>query len=256
VLLNYLFPEADVKWTAHNMGTFYRNYNQDVLTYDAEQGDVSMSRDGFLNLLPQGFISNDDDMKDVDNIVDNYESVERRRHLLQETFLPFDTFAFWKKLELEQQAASLLETKVEYVLKQYFDYDITAEPDPLVRQAAVLLPFISQKRGDFGFIGNLLSALLQSEVLMQKGRYSHIDSSVCWLPKVKYEVLVDGLSTEEYVQLSKKLQPLCDFISEWMVPFEVVCEIVVKEHGSYQQTNTRLTLDYNTEMPAEKQTEK
>lgn len=247
MLLNYLYPELEKKWTARCEGTFYRNYNRDSMDINVADAEVSLARDGFLRLLPQGLITSDEDLKKGD-IAEKYEELKRRKHLLSEVFLPFDSYVFKNKLSIERKASELLEDKLAYVLMAYFDYDIKQETNPLVRDAAVLLPYVSTWRGDFGFISNLLGTLLKCEVTMTIGRYSHLDTTKCWLPKVRYELFIPGLSPEEYRQKDVDMQPLRDFIIEWFIPFDVVCQIVMKDRPSSQHHASRLTLGYNTEM--------
>ena len=46
--LHYLYPELENQWRVESKGTFYRNYNQDVLTVETEEQRVELARDGFL----------------------------------------------------------------------------------------------------------------------------------------------------------------------------------------------------------------
>lgn len=247
MLLNYLYPEIEEKWIARYEGTFYRNYNSDSMYLNVADKEVSLSRDGFLRLLPQGLITRDEDLKKGD-VAENYEELKRRQHLLSETFLPFDTYFFRKKLNIERQTSQLLEEKLYFILKDYFDFDIRQEKSPLVREVAGLLPFVSTWRGDFDFICSLLSDLMKCKVNMTIGRYSHLDTTICWLPKIKYELLIPGLTSEQYRQKCEELQPLHEFICEWFIPFEVVCEIVIKEHPATGVPVSKSTLGYNTEI--------
>ena len=89
---------------------------------------------------------------------------------------------------------------------------------------------------------------MKCEVLMSVGRYSHLDTTVCWLPKVRYDLLIPNLSAEEFKQRDAELQPLRDFITEWLIPFDVKCDIVVKWHNLPPLTNQNLVLDYNSEL--------
>ncbi len=247
VLLNYLYPGMEEQWTAHCRGTFFRNYNEDVLELEENSWQVSLSRDGFLRMLPEGLLTNDNDLKGEDK-AERFKELQWRRELLSEAFSPFDTYVFRRKLSIERQVSELLESKLEYLLKEYFGFDLQQETNAYVREAAVLLPFVSRWRGDFGFIGNLLEALMSCKVEMTMGRYSHTDSSVNWLPRVRYSLLIPDLSPEQYREMTADMQPLCDFIQEWLIPFEVVCEIRIKEHRNRKDENVRLTLDYNTEL--------
>lgn len=246
VLLNRLYPELEQQWKARNMGSFYRNYTQDILFYDEETKDVEMSRDGFLNLLPEGLYNRQDELKGEDMRA-KFKELELRIHLLREAFMPIDTYWFKQNLFVERQISGLLEEKLEYVLLTYFGFDLSKEQDPLVKEVAVMLPFVSSKRGDFGFVRQLLETVLHCEVKMEIGRYSHTDNTVRWLPMVRYDVLIPGLTAEGYKQQNESLEPLRNFITEWLMPMEVMCRILVKEYGASQQIDKRLVLDYNTE---------
>lgn len=244
MLLNYLYPEMERKWVAKHEGAFYRNYNYDLLDVDAGAATVTLTRDGFLRLLPQGLLTTDEELKGDDD-GSKFRELEQRRRILQDAFLPFDSFAFIKKLSIERKASELLDNKLAYLLKEYFGFDIEAEQNPLVRQAAVLLPYVSMWRGDFAFIRNLLAALMHCDVEMTIGRYSHVDTTVCWLPKVRYELMMPGLTPEGYREQREVLQPLADFMREWFIPFDVYCEILIKDHTRAAKEQV---LDYNVEL--------
>ena len=121
VLLNYLYPEMSRTWMVQSKGTFYRNYNQDILALYEKEDKAILTRDGFLRLLPEGLLTRDDDLRGED-FSEKYEELEWRRELLNEAFSPFDTYVFRKKLEIERQASELLEQKLSYLLKEYFKY--------------------------------------------------------------------------------------------------------------------------------------
>lgn len=247
VLLNYLYPKAETQWLAREEGSFYRNYNYDLLSMDDETREVVMARDSFLKLLPQGMLTLHDEMNGED-AAEKFKVVKRRMQILSEAFLPIDTFFFRQELTLERQVAELLEDKMAYILRTYFGFDIEQEESPLVKKAALMLPYVSKRRGDFGFVSMLLGALMHCQVKIIEGRYSQTDTTRQWLPQVRYELLIPGLTPEEYREKNMALEPLRQFLSEWFIPVEVKCEIVIKEHGSQLQTNTRRTLGYNTEL--------
>ena len=83
---------------------------------------------------------------------------------------------------------------------------------------------------------------------MTTGRYSETDDSLSWLPCVRYDLLIPGLDSEEYKTQMKEVQYLANFISEWFIPAEMVCQVNIKEYGQEQLTDTRLTLNYNTHL--------
>ena len=250
MLLNYLYPEVERKWIAHGEGSFYRNYNNDLLDFDDETMEAWLARDTFLNLLPQGVINNDNDLRGED-AAEKFKKIQRRIRLLNEAFLPIDTTAFRQRLYVERQVSELLQNKLSYILKEYFGINLDEVESPLVKEAALMLPYVSRMRGNFGYVGALLGALLHCKVKTMTGRYSQTDTTLRWLPRVRYELLIPGLSPEEFRTLNAKVQPLREFICEWFIPFEVKCDILIKEHHSEQQVNTRLTLDYNMELKNE-----
>lgn len=247
MLLNYLYPELEKDWMIQCKGTFFRNYNQDILALYEDEKKVSLARDGFLRLLPEGLLTKNDDLKGED-VAAKYRELEWRRELLNEAFAPFDTYVFRKKLAIERQASELLNQKLEFLLKSYFGFDIANEPSALVKEAAVLLPFISRWRGNLGFVSNLLGALMDCEVEMIRGRYSHEDTTRCWIPVVRYNLLIPGLTSASYKTLKEEVSPLIVFLKEWFIPFDVRFEIEIKEHFHPQDPDGGLTLNYNTEL--------
>lgn len=247
LLLNYLYPEAHSQWTAQNEGSFFRNYNSDLFSIDEEKMVAVTARDSFMRLLPQGLLTQEGDLKGEDS-AEKFKQLEFRLRLLRETFKPIDTFRFRESVYVEQQIDSLLQGKLSYILNTYFGVDLEKIENHYVREAAVLLPYVSRRRGDFGFIANLLQTLVKCEVQMSTGRYSHSDTTKSWLPMVRYELVIPGLTPEEFQEKDQDLEPLREFLCEWLVPLEVWCQIVIKEYDVLPQTNTRLTLGYNTEV--------
>ena len=77
-----------------------------------------------------------------------------------------------------------------------------SERNNLVKEAAVMLPFVSFLRGDLGMVGNLLGALFQCEVEVVKGRYSSVDTTRAWLPQVTYKLLIPDMTPSSLVFLS------------------------------------------------------
>jgi len=246
MFLNRIFPEKR-KWNTKFKGEFYRNYNNDLLTYDDENSTVGLTRDGFTKLLPQGVLTRELDAKEMKNS-SNFKKLERKNELLREAFTPIDNYVFGNMMDIEHEMSELLGMKVSHVLKTYFNFDLDNEQNEYVKKAAVILPMVSKKRGDFSFIRNLLMFVLRKIVYMTKGRYSDEDTTRYWLPKVRYDVVVQGLSKEEYGKFYNDVQPLCEFVNDWLVPFDVRAEIVIRERKKEPTLDNRLILDYNIEV--------
>ena len=246
VLLNYLYPEMEGDWIVDNKGTFYRNYNEDVLALYVGEKRVELSRDGFLKLLPQGILANDDDLKKAKDIPAKTKEIERRIHLLNEAFMPFDTWHFRRTLEIERQVAELLRGQVEYLLKEHFGFDFAVEENLYVKRMAPLLPYAKRWRGDFAMLRKVMEQLFGCPVSMTTGRYSYTDSTLGWLPHVRYDLQIPGLSAEEYKVRSQELQGFADFLREWFIPAEMVCHLRIVESEKSQMKSENLILEYNT----------
>ena len=78
VLLNYLYPEMEDSWLVQSKGTFYRNYNQDLLELNLEEHKVQLARDGFMKLLPEGLLTRDTDLKGED-VAKKFRELEWRK---------------------------------------------------------------------------------------------------------------------------------------------------------------------------------
>ncbi len=247
MLLNYLYPEMEKKWVARCAGTFYRNYNDDHMAVYRETNEVVLARDGFLQLLPEGLISNEDELKGG-NVAEKYEKLEARKRIFKEAFLPFDTFTFRQRLAVERHVSELLDQKLEWLLKTYFRYDLAAEQNPYIKELAVLLPFVSKLRANFSALAKLLGTILHCRTKLKIGRYSEIDTSRYWIPNVEFQLLIPDLTADTYQHLREDIQPLQQFLVEWFIPAEVRCVITIKQHGQRLSTRGHQVLDYNTEL--------
>ncbi|MDM8240576.1 hypothetical protein QUW47_01465 [Phocaeicola barnesiae] len=244
MLLDYLYPDSEKQWVSRDKGAFYRNYNPDILGIDEENRLVKLSRDGFLRLLPQGMIVREDELKG-DDVKERYDEIHRRVRLLEDAFLPFDTFYFRRSLVAERQVSELLNRKLEFILKKFFDFDLAGESNPYVKEAAVLLPYVNNWKGNLDFIRLLLADLLHCKVVLRKGSYATDDDAACWLPSAVYHLLIPRLSADSYQAKREEIEPLCRFLKEWFVPFDVHCEILIKEYGHSPRIGDRSVMNYN-----------
>lgn len=233
-LLNYLYPELRHEWSTVMRGTFYRNYSDDIIRMDLDTNYLELSRDGFLQLLPSGLLSPEDERT-------SNEKVHRRVELLKEAFAPIDTFRFNASMSIERHVADLLREEQTYMLWEFFDYDSDAETNDYCRQAATLLPYASRLRGDIHFVRNMIEAITSHEVRMKQTAWSDTDNSRYWMPKVRYDVMTDDLTPELYRRETEKLQPLAEMIKDRFMPFDMVVEIGIKG-----ENKNRKVLNYNT----------
>lgn len=225
-LLTEMFPELDDKWVARHRGTFYRNYNQDAMNIYKDENLVEVARDGFLKLLPDAFLSDDDELKGKDKS-EKRAMVKQRMHLLEEAFMPLDTIRFRTNLQLEKALKPILGSKLKYIIKEYFGFDLDMEENEYIRQAASLLPYSSELRGDIEFVRNLMQQTTEREVVMTMSDYSKEDSSVCTIPMVTYEMIMDDLDADTYTAEHDKLNAFAEFLFEHFVPFDMKTRFII-----------------------------
>ena len=230
VLLNHLYPEQSDSWIVTNKGTFYRNYNEDILQLDANLSQVSLSRDGLLRLLPQGLVNTKDELKTA-----------------EELFIPFDSWRFRDSLRAEEDFAYLLENRLNLILKTYYGVDIEAETNLYVREMMKLLPLARSIRGNFHKIGDILKAILNKRVSTHITCYNWSDKTADTQPMICYKVWVPDLTTDSYKELEKDIEDLKKFLVEWFIPFDIFCAIEIKAEKNTSLNNAML-LNYNTKL--------
>lgn len=247
MLLHYLYPEMDDNWSVEHLGTFYRNFNSDLIVYDEESGEIQVARDGFTKLLPPGMLFANTTQQTKDQ-KPNPRKLKDRQLLLREMFQPIDNTSFRLHISVEREVADLLDSKLQYVLETYFHYDPTIEKNEYIRQVAGMLPLVRNIRGDYMTIRNILAALFNCEVTCSIGRYSDTDQTQSWIPQVTYELLIERLDPECYEEMAGHLEQLRLFMQEWFFPFDVQCIMNIKWHHQGMNDTNHWMLDYNTEL--------
>lgn len=246
VLLNHLYPEQSDSWIVKNKGTFYRNYSDDILKLDEKLSEVYLSRDGYLRLLPQGLISTDGELKNGEFSV-KYQALSERKKILEELFVPFDSWNFRDSVHNEDELSELLENKLNILLNKYFGVDIKEETNPYVREMIHLLPIVNRLRGDFSRICDVLTALLKYKVTMEVSCYNWTDKASDTQPMISYKVWIPNLTKEGYIALEKNIEGLSNFIVEWFIPFDTRCIIELKA-AETSTLNNNMLLNYNTKL--------
>ena len=231
MLLGHLYPELELLWTVRHRGTFYRNYSPDVMDIDEENMSVDIARDGLLKLIPPALLTGDFELTNTDakgknhttSFKSRYEAMKQRLHLLDEAFLPIDTFRFRTRLATEHHLEDILAIKVEHVLKEYYGIDLSTVTDELVKKAAMLMPYLNKRRGDVRYVKRILETIAGHKVRMRQSAYSDTDNSRYWIQKVDFDIHVDGLDTESYRKEETRLKPLTEFLSEYFIPVDIIC---------------------------------
>lgn len=251
MLLEYLFPEAESKWKVSCKGSFYRNYNNDSLSYDSETYNVDLSRNGFLKLLPDSIYTDKNELREgKGSLKDRHEKMKWRESLLSEAFSPLDSIAFRQRLAIERNVSELLNDRFDNILGEYFGFDSGERLDPFVRKAAAFLPGLHEKRGDPYAVRLMLASILEYDVELDLShRYSERESCWVWLPMAIYTIRVSHLSAEEFSKMEESIKPLTEFIREWFLPFDLFFKIQIREEGGIRNSSGKAAiLNYNSEL--------
>ena len=127
------------------------------------------------------------------------------------------------------------------MLKEYFNFDIEQVKDPLVAKAALLLPLVANRRGDIRFVKRMIENIAGRKVRIRKSAYSDTDNSQYWMQKIDFDIVVDNLTEETYREEEKRIAPLTEFISTYLVPIDIFCSFNIVG----KNTDVKL-LNYNT----------
>lgn len=246
-LLNYLYPDMADLWQVECAGTFYRNYSKDIMSVDEENRTVTLSRDSFLNLLPEGIIADEKSLKGKD-FEQKYKMLKKKEELLRDMFKPVDTLSFRFRLHIEKEAAQLSREIVAILLKRYYNFDIYREENPYIRQTAPLLLQISRLRANYPLVRSILAYAFKCKVEMHKGKYAWEEDETSIQPAIEYKLLIPGLTIDTYSALEKELEPFGDFIREWFIPFDTKCSITIKDDHEPSVLGPDIILNYNTEI--------
>lgn len=245
-LLNYLYPDNAGQWQVNCAGTFYRNYSRDILDIDDTLQQVTISRDSFLRLLPQGIIAGDNALRGR-NFDAKYKELKKKEEILKDLFKPVDTLAFRFRLHTEQQTAELLHDKLKLMLKNFFNFNLEGEKNPYIRKTAPLLLLISHLRANYSFIRNLLELLFNCKVETKTGRYTWEEYQECSQPSIIYQLIIENLKNEDYNALKEEIEPFKQFMKEWFIPFNTYFDINIRHHNHPFVLGDNLTLNYNLE---------
>lgn len=238
-LLNSLYPEYKDKWVTYFDGTFYRNYNSDVLEVYEVLNEVHVSRDSILRLLPEGMLNNQYGLKGTSEWRGKWEKQKKDIEILKCTFTPIDSFLFRESLKLEDKVTEIIDSNSEILFKEIFDIDIESVTNPFVKSFALMLPFIELFRANYGFIARILSELLSCQVNIEKRSYSDYDTTISSIPCIELKVVVDNLDEDGYGVLRTQLNELQEFLREWYIPFDT--HFVIEITGE----SNSLLADYN-----------
>lgn len=235
------YPEIS-DWTVTHGSFFSRNYENDLVTCNPEMRELTTSRNGIYEVLPEIIFFRDDELKSLEDreLARKEQELKEQKDLIKKFFMPFDSAFFSKSLELQRLAQHMEETKIEDVLLRFFDYDLSKETNPFVKRLAPLLIYSSKLRGDVTKLTKILSDLLECKVTyFQRGPVVLV-----------FIVQKEGLDSKGYLDYTAQLKALFEFVQYWFLPMEVFCAYKVKDYSQQFTVSEEkpMVLDYNTHL--------
>lgn len=245
--LNSFFPE-NYLFEVKAKGTFYSNYCEDLLEVDTglpEGNKLCLSRDGLFHLLPEALFVEENRLRDPKLKQEPFAA--EKEHILN-FFIPFDTEFFQISRELDKTVCGIESGVVDILLKLLYNIDPKDVHNPFIKKVLPLLLQVSEIRGDFVLITQLISAITGFDTEIQPAKTS---VTFPFGRKEEYIIInivfsISGLTNFEYNQLYDDLKEFVDFISEWFFPADLPIQYVIKDNNHPFTLDGTLTLDYNT----------
>lgn len=248
--LGYTYPDNDNNWIVRSKGTFYRNYQSDVMVVDEQNNVVDLARDGFIHILPQGLLTTDNDLRSDDphKKKEAWTKLKKRKRQLEAAFQPVDTIRFRNRMLTEKQISGILQDKQAIILREVYGINAADYPSPFVQQIMNILPNIRRFRGDLNYIRSFLASCTNSEVELIRKRYSDTDTSRQWIVEIIYNIYIDNLSSVEYQEMFEKAHQVEEFLREWLIPVEVKLKVGIKMRTKTRKIGSPFILDYNIQL--------
>jgi len=223
-------------------GVFARNYSEDLLKVekDGEQIVATLSRDGIFHLLPQGLFFKENQLKV--RSIDFEKALEELKKQKKEAlafFKPFDTTYFNLNLQLEQKLNDFAETGSDILTNYFLPQRKEQENNQYISKIKILLPFVSQIRGDVPLLVDILKGTLSVE----KVEVEEIE-----LFHQRFIIHKEGMSAEEYRTMDRDMEAFFDFFRHWFLPIEQKYDYRIKDYKHTFTLGTELILDYNTHL--------
>ena len=247
MLLDTLYPQLEEEgWTVKSSGAFYRNYNEDMMSMDEENKVGELSRNSLLHVLPQGVFADEEDLRNMSDPKAKLESVHINRNRMKDFFVPFNTYDLYLRLKVEREVSDLLSRKLEFVQKAFFGYFIDKEKNPLIREAAQVLPYAPFYRGDIEFVKQVISSVMECDVTVSNEQWRDDLTAHDFLTKIMFTVYLPPIPIEEYENRLHQIQELNNWIAYWFLPIEVVSEIVFASEQKMDEVGSTTLLNYNS----------
>jgi hypothetical protein len=251
-LTSFLDSCRDVIIEPH--GVFFRNYDNDVISVDADEYDrkmvVKISRDGLFQILPESLFFVENKLREIgkkgdkEKFKQEEERIRKEKQNIKTFFQPFDVAYFKLRFELEKKLNHLATNRAQIIIDELIDdFGIDAE-NPIVRKMLPLAPIASEFRGNKFLLKDVLKILFYPanvEILLKRSKASGMKGTI-----LKFIVYIEELSAEQFRTMKKDVEGFSQFFYEWFLPVDMGCEFKIADKNERFILGKSMTLGYNT----------
>ena len=234
--------DDSLNFYVQNLGIFFRNYSEDIFSIEKDKDSdnvINLSRDGVFHILPEGLFFNEDFLKSKNKPGYDFKEVFKKfkdeKEKINSFFRPIDTEFFKLSFELEKKLNEISEKGNEFIIESLLIGCNLATGNEYIRKMKILLPFVSEIRGNLRLLKDFLQIIFLSKVEIIKKDFS-----------IMFIIHKRGLSKEEYLKMDNDLIAFFDFVYEWFLPVEIEYGYKIKDYEEPFVLGHSLILDYNT----------
>ena len=222
-------------------GIFSRNYTEDLIgvTNDPDRTDFELSRDSIFHLLPEGLFFKENVIKDIpqEDFHEKYERFREKKESMAFFFQPFDTEYFRLSLEREKQLNDIADKGNRIFHNPFFEEAEVETKNVYISKMKVLLPFVSQIKGNHALLADLLIHVLSLE------KVEFIELEPFWIRFIFHK---RGLNQETFNKMTQDVDEFFVFFYKWFLYVELQYDYRIKYYKNFFTLGQTLLLEYNT----------
>jgi len=226
----------------YSRSTFFRNYSGDLTGISKKEAEIS--RNGIFHILPESLFFEESRIRDIINseFDEKYKKFINEKKEIKSFFQPFDTEYFNLSLNLEKALKTISEKGNSIFNNIFFSETEKELNNEYIIKIRKLLPYVSQLRGNYPLLINILKEILEVEKIEKRIEKKHSATKCTFL------IHKEGLSKTAYFEMDKKLNDFFIFFSEWFLPVEMEHDYRIKDYREKFTLSKMLLLDYNTNL--------
>ena len=222
-------------------GVFSRNYSEDLISFanEPDSTNFELSRDGIFHLLPDGLFFKENVIKEIpqEDFHEMYERFREEKKSIEFFFHPFDTEYFHLSLENEENLNHIANKGNRFFLNTFFEEAAFETTNVYISKMKVLLPFVSNLKGNHGLLADLLVHVLSFE------KVEFMEIEPLWIRFIFHK---KGLVQETFNKMTQDVDEFFTFFQKWFLYVELQYDYRIKYFKDFFTLGQTLLLEYNT----------